>query len=88
MTDCLDKKDIIALVNTFPGAKANLFIEWFTYILETIDGKSKTKACALFESGLLNNLEPGTIKSLQQIHGYLFGGLYEFCRTNSYQRYF
>ena len=26
----------------------------------------------------MNNLEPGSIKCLQQIHAYLFGGLYEF----------
>ncbi len=78
MTDCLDNQGIITLAKTFPGTKANRFIEWFTYAPETIDGKSKTKAYALFESRLLNNLEPGTIKSLQQIHGYLFGGLYDF----------
>jgi cell filamentation protein len=27
---------------------------------------------------MLNSLEPGSIKCLQQIHAYLFGGLYEF----------
>ena len=43
-----------------------------------IDGQSKKKAYDLFESGLLNKLEPGSIKCLQQIHGYIFGGLYEF----------
>ena len=32
----------------------------------------------MFESGLLKNLEAGTVKSLQQIHAYLFGGLYDF----------
>ena len=26
----------------------------------------------------MNNLEPGSIKCLQQIHAYLFGGLYDF----------
>lgn len=45
---------------------------------ETIDGKSKSKAYALFESSLLNTKETGTVKGLQQIHGYLFGGLYNF----------
>ena len=44
----------------------------------TIDGQSKKKAYALFESGMLAGLEPGTVKCLQQIHGYLFGGLYDF----------
>lgn len=36
------------------------------------------KAYALFESGLLAKLEPGSVKCLQQIHAYLFGGLYDF----------
>ena len=40
--------------------------------------RSKKKAYALFESGLLNDLEPGSVKCLQQIHAYLFGGLYDF----------
>ena len=48
LTDMLDYDGIIALGKTFPGTKANRFIEWFTYSEETIDGKSKTKAYALF----------------------------------------
>jgi len=78
LTDTLDDKGIIKLVKEFPSKKANKFIEWFTYSPETIDGKSKTKAYSLFESGMLKSLEPGSIKSLQQIHAYLFGGLYDF----------
>lgn len=27
---------------------------------------------------MLASLEPGTVKCLQQIHGFLFGGLYDF----------
>jgi len=78
LANVLDDKGIIALAKEFPGKKANKFIEWFTYSSETIDGKSKNKAYALFESGMLKALEPGSIKSLQQIHAYLFGGLYDF----------
>ncbi len=74
----LDYDGIIELAKNFPSKKANRFIEWFTYSDETIDGKSKSKAYALFESSLLNTLEVGTVKGLQQIHGYLFGGLYDF----------
>lgn len=77
-TDVLDYEGIIALGKTFPSTKANRFIEWFTYSDETIDGKSKTKAYALFESSFLESIEIGTIKGLQQIHAYLFGGLYDF----------
>jgi cell filamentation protein len=74
----LDYDGIIALAKNFPSKKANRFIEWFTYSDETIDGKSKSKAYALFDSSLLDTLEVGTVKGLQQIHGYLFGGLYDF----------
>jgi len=77
-SDMLDYKGIIALGKNFPGTKANRFIEWFTYSDESIDSKSKTKAYALFESSFINSIEVGTAKGLQQIHAYLFGGLYEF----------
>ena len=78
LTDMLDYTSIIALGKTFPGTKANRFIEWFTFSDESIDGKSKTKAYAMFESSFINSIEVGTTKGLQQIHAYLFGGLYDF----------
>jgi cell filamentation protein len=78
LTDMLDYKGIIALGKQFPGKKANRFIEWFTFSDETIDGKSKTNAYALFESAFINSIEVGTTQGLQQIHAYLFGGLYDF----------
>lgn len=77
-SDMLDYEGIIALEKTFPGTKANRFIEWFTYSEETIDGKSKTKAYALFGSSFIQGIEVGTTNGLQQIHAYLFGGLYDF----------
>lgn len=78
LSNVLDYNGIIALGKQFPATKANRFIEWFTYSDETIDGKSKTKAYALFESSFIDSLEVGTTKGLQQIHAYLFGGLYDF----------
>lgn len=78
LSDMLDYNGIISLGKEFPSKKANRFIEWFTYSDESIDGKSKTKAYALFESSFINSIEVGTAKGLQQIHAYLFGGLYEF----------
>ena len=78
LTDCLTQQNILVLVEHIPSRHAAKFIKWFTYSDDTIDGKSRTKAYALFESGLLSSMEPGTVKCLQQIHAYLFGGLYEF----------
>lgn len=52
--------------------------EWLNYGNNSLDRKSHTKAYGLYESGLLNSMEPGTLKCLQQIHAYIFGGLYDF----------
>jgi len=77
-SDCLLQEDIITLVESVPSKKTTEFIKWFLYSDETIDGKSKTKAYALFDSSLYTMLEVGTVNGLQQIHAYLFGGLYDF----------
>jgi len=78
LTNVMNYDQIISLAKEFPSRQANRFIEWFSFSDETIDGKSKSKAYALWESSFLESIEVGTIKGLQQIHGYLFGGLYEF----------
>ena len=78
LTDVLDNAGVITLAKSFPNNKASRFIEWFTNSDESIDGKSRSKAYALFESTLVDNIEIGTVKGLQQIHAYLFGGLYDF----------
>ena len=44
----------------------------------TIDAHSLNKARSLFESGNIDRIEVGTVKGLQDIHRYLFGGLYDF----------
>ena len=77
-TDCFAQEDIEAVVKTLPAKNTMDFLDWFTYSDNSIDGRSKKKAYTLVESGLLESMEPGTVKSLQQIHAYLFGGLYDF----------
>ena len=77
-TDCFVQDDINGLVKAIPSKRSTDFLDWFTYSDNTIDGQSRKKAYSLFESGMLNSLEPGSIKCLQQIHAYLFGGLYDF----------
>ncbi|WP_297062940.1 protein adenylyltransferase Fic [uncultured Duncaniella sp.] len=78
LTDVLDNVGVIALAKSFPNNKASRFTEWFTNSDESIDGKSRSKAYALFESSLIDSIEVGTVRGLQQIHAYLFGGLYYF----------
>ena len=77
-TDMMDAEGITALAKAIPNQKATAFLDWFVYSDSSIDGQSKKKAYTLIESGLLDSMEPGTIKCLQQIHAYIFGGLYDF----------
>jgi len=77
-TDMLDSEGIIELSKNFPNNRAMKFLDWFLYSDTSIDGQSKKKAYTLFESNLINEFEVGTTKGLQQIHAYLFGGLYDF----------
>lgn len=46
--------------------------------MKGIDGKSLENAYHLFESGDIETIEIGTTKGIQQIHEYLFNGLYDF----------
>lgn len=78
LSDTLDSEGIIALAKHFPNNRAMKFLDWFLYSDNSIDGQSKKKAYTLFESNLIDEIEIGTTKGLQQIHAYLFGGLYDF----------
>ena len=76
--DALDAECVQTVAKNYPNNRASKFLDWFTYSDNSIDGQSKKKAYTLIESGLLDSMEPGTVKCLQQIHAYLFGGLYDF----------
>jgi cell filamentation protein len=77
-TDLLDSDGVTILAKNFPNNKATKFLDWFLYSDTSIDGQSKKKAYTLFESNLISEFEAGTTRGLQQIHAYLFGGLYDF----------
>lgn len=76
--DALDAEAVRTLAQHYPNNRANAFLSWFVYSDNTIDGQSKKNAYTLAESGILDSMKPGTVKCLQQIHAYLFGGLYDF----------
>jgi cell filamentation protein len=78
LTDALDYEGVDKLARQFPNAKAMKFLDWFTYSDNTIDGQSKKKAYTFLESNLIGNTEVGSLKALQKIHAYIFGGLYDF----------
>ena len=78
LTDVLDYDGVMLLAQNVPNTNATRFVHWFASDSESINGKSREKAYALWESGLMESVEIGTTRGLQQIHAYLFGGLYDF----------
>lgn len=78
LSDALDSDGVIRLAAEFPSKIGAAFIGWFTRADDSVDEKSKQKACSLFDNSISDAIEVGTVKGLQQIHAYLFGGLYDF----------
>ena len=78
MTDVVDEEGVNTVIAIIPGKKSLVFEKWLKGMGTSIDEKSKQKAYELFENGLINDIEAGTVKGLQQIHSYIFGGLYDF----------
>lgn len=77
-TDVVDEDGVNTLIALVPSKKSVVFKKWLTDMGTTIDEKSKQKAYELFESGIIKDIEVGSVKGLQQIHSYIFGGLYDF----------
>jgi Protein involved in cell division len=78
LSNVFDSESVISLAKHFPNNKAVKFLDWFTYSDNSIDGQSKKKAYSFFENNLISEKDVGTTKSLQQIHAFIFGGLYDF----------
>ena len=78
LTDVIDDDGLNLLIAIIPSKKSDVFLKWVKTKGTSIDEQSKNKAYAMFESGLIYDIEVGTINGLQQIHAYLFGGLYDF----------
>ena len=47
-------------------------------LARTEERLSKKRAAELFETGVLDRLEPGTVQALLEIHRFLFSDLYDF----------
>ena len=77
-SDTLNSEGIILLAKEFPSNHGSKFLDWFTNSDNTLDNKSKQKAYDLFESDLIDSFEIGTTKGLQQIHAFIFSGLFDF----------
>ena len=77
-TDVVDETGLNTVIALIPSKNSGIFLKWMKNMETSLDEKSKKKAYELFESGFIDEIEVGTIKGLQQIHGYIFGGLYDF----------
>ena len=78
LTDCLPQSDMLQLVEATPSHHAMTFAKWLITGENQLDSKSRDKAYQLWDSSLLQTIVVGTAQGLQQIHAYLFGGLYDF----------
>lgn len=64
LTDVVDEEGVNALIAIIPSKKTLIFDKWLKGMGTSIDEKSKQKAYELFESGLINELEVGTVTGL------------------------
>lgn len=77
-TDVIDEEQLNTLIALIKSNRKDIFQKWLASINNSIDEKSKIKAYELFESGIIKSIEVGTVRGLQQIHSYIFSGLYDF----------
>ena len=78
LTDVIDENELNVLITLIKSSKNDMFKSWLASLNSSIDEKSKLKAYELFESGIIDDIEVGTVRGLRQIHAYIFSGLYDF----------
>ena len=78
LSDAIDQVGVELLAKSIHNSKAMEFLDWFTFSDNSIDGQSRKKAYTFWESDMIADNEIGTVKALQKIHAYIFGGLYDF----------
>ena len=78
LSDCIGQAGIDKLVMVLPGKYRAEFSDWIAGKLSPLDEQSKRRAYELWDSPILDESLIGTIESLQQIHAFLFDGLYDF----------
>lgn len=65
-TDVVDDEGVNIVLALLPGKKVAVFTKWLKNMGTTLDEKSKQKAYELFESGLIKDIEVGTVKGLDR----------------------
>ena len=78
LADVINEEGISTLFILIPSKNSRDVQNWLKGKLDPVDEQSKKRAYELFGSELIDKSLVGTTKCLQQIHSYLFGGLYSF----------
>lgn len=78
LNDVIDESGVKRLGIILKNKNNQDFNNWVAGMMDPIDEQSKRKAQTLFESNILDLLYVGKTKLLQQIHAYLFEGIYDF----------
>ena len=78
LTDIIDEEGIKQVLLLIRYKNNDALTKWLKGLMNPLDEQSKEKAYDLLESHILDDIEVGTTKGLQQIHAYIFGGLYGF----------
>lgn len=78
LSDVIDEIGVKKLGFILPNKNNENFRKWIEGHLDPVDEQSKRKAYTLFESDILDLTFVGKTKLLQQIHAYLFEGIYDF----------
>ena len=78
LTDIIDEEGIKQVLLLIRYKNNDALTKWLKGLMNPLDEQSKEKAYELQESHILDDIEVGTTKGLQQIHAYIFGGLYGF----------
>ncbi len=78
LSDVLNEEGIRFVLIYITSKDKVAMLKWIKGLSNPIDEQSRVRAYELFDNGLLSDIEVGTTKGLQQIHSYLFMGLYDF----------
>lgn len=78
LTDIIDEEGIKQVLLLIRYKNNDALTKRLKGLMNPLDEQSKEKAYELLESHILDDIEVGTTKGLQQIHAYIFGGLYGF----------
>ena len=82
-SDCINPNGINKLLLLLPTRSRIQFADWIMGMNDPIDVQSKRNAYELYENSILDTSEAGTVRGLQQIHAFLFGGLYDYMLENN-----